>query len=330
MAAGRVRAALATGFRALESSFRLLRPEFWVVSIFPGWIGWVLATRQVVPAQDHLLSVGGAGDFGGVIDWAFQNLEAFLTLLVLGPLLGGSIMITNDYFDRRVDVFNPKKTRSPLVAGTATEERAVALMVVLTAATIALGFAIRWELGVLMVAGEALSFAYSAPPLRIKARPLGDLAANAAGYGVITTTAGWLLGRGPGDPFPLGGLLVLVLAMAAITLPTIMMDRVPDAQSGLRTTAVVLGHRASWILGLECLLATNLLMAGLAGMGRYVAPSFIAVQLPFFLAQLGAFVALVREEVPSRIFLGAALIVVGLFANLACFVLVYSGLWRLA
>lgn len=322
---------LAPFYRVVESTFRLLRPEFWVVSIFPAWVGWVLATGLLVPAQNELFGAARDGiDVSDLTGWASGNLQALLTVVTLGPLLGGSIMITNDYFDRKADVFNPKKVRSPLVAGTATEARAISLMVALVALTILVGFLIRYELGLLMVAGEMLSFAYSAPPIRIKARPLGDLLANAAGYGVITTTAGWLLGRGPEDLFPLAGLLILVLAMAAVTFPTIMMDRAPDLASGLRTSAVVLGHRACRILGFECLIGANLLMAVLALSGIYVPAAFLGLQFPFFALEAFAYIVLVRQERPSRLFLGASLCVIALFANLGAFLMVYGGLWRIA
>lgn len=315
----------------LESWVRLLRPEFWMVSVFPAWVGWSLATRQFVPDQDTLLDAAwgilGVGPAAGFdpFDWIRRNWRVGLAIVTFGPLLGGSIMVTNDYFDRRADQFNPKKIRSPLVAGTATARRAVALMVGLTALTLVAGFALSPVVGFLLVVGEALSFLYSAPPVRLKARPWADVIVNALGFGALTATAGWFLGGG-GDRFPFGGVFIVVASIAAGYLPTVMMDEGPDRKAGLRTTAVVYGRRATWWVGLECLVAANVAIAGLSLMGHYVGPAFVLYQLPFLALELVAYLVWVRAQDPEDIFLGASLTTTGFFGNLGVFLLAYTGL----
>lgn len=310
----------------LVDAVRFFRPEFWFVSALPAWIGWCLATREIVPGQSvFLATLRGQADLLDVGVWGIAHVRALLTLLVFGPLLGGALMVTNDYYDRQADVFNPKKARSPLVTGTATPARAKAWMTWLSVATVVVGFLVDPLLGLGLVLGIGLSFAYSAPPLRFKARPLGDVLVNALGYGGFTVLAGWYLGGGLSQPFPLGPLLVVVLAISAGYIPTVMMDRESDARAGLRTTAVAFGHRATWMLGLQTLIAANVTMAGLAVMGRYVEPTFLLLQLPFFVVELFAYMTLVRREDPELIFAGACLVTLALFGNLGAFLLVYTG-----
>lgn len=316
------------GWANLESWVRLLRPEFWIVAVVPAWVGWALATRQAIPDQALVLDgfgcLRGACEVPEVAAWAGRSADVALAILTLGPLLGGSIMVTNDFFDRRVDRFNPKKTRSPLVAGTATTRRAVALMVALSTAALAASFALDAGFGVAIAAGLAMSFAYSAPPLRLKARPGADVAVNALGYGGIALVGGWSLGGGWGDPFPVGPTGIVALAIAAGYLPTVMMDREADASVGLRTTAVALGHRASWILGLEFLVAANVLMAALALGGRYVGPGFLPYLAVFFAVELVAYAVWVRRPDPATIFRGASVTTAVFFANLGAFLGVYT------
>lgn len=305
---------------------RFFRPEFWLVSVFPAWVGWVIATREVLPEQDLVLdALGGVHPPEAVLAWGLRHWRVWLAIVTLGPFLGGSIMVTNDYFDRRVDVFNPKKVDSPLVRGTATPARARAWMIGLTAATLVSGFLLGAAFGALMAIGLAMSFLYSAPPVRLKARPLGDVLMNAVGYGGIATLAGWVLGAGWDGPFPMGALLVVMLAIAAGYLPTVMMDRDADARTGLRTTAVALGLRASWILGLEALLAANATMVGLATLGSHVPPSFVLMQAPFFAIELAAYVTLVCRSEPDMLFLGGSIVTIAFFGNLGAFLLVYTG-----
>jgi len=300
---------------------RFFRPEFWLVSVFPAWVGWALAARQFTPEEPLLLSAG----FVDPVGWAFRHWRALLTIVTLGPFLGGSLMVTNDYYDRDADVFNPKKARSPLVLGTASPAEARAWIFGLSAATLLAGLVIAPWFAVFLAAGLVLSFAYSAPPVRLKARVMGDVLANTLGYAVGCAAAGWWLGGGAGRPFPWGAVFIISCAVAAGYIPSVMMDREADERAGLRTTAVTLGHRACWILGLLCLLAGNVVMAGLALERRYVPPSFVVIQLCFFLVEAFGYAFLVRKDEPSAIFAGACVVTLAFFGNLAAFLLVYTG-----
>lgn len=304
---------------------RFFRCEFWVVSVFPAWVGWCLATRQLAPGIETIAELLQPRTLWDALAWAFEHRRAVLALVTLGPFLGGSIMVTNDYFDRAVDVFNPKRAKSPLVRGTATPQRARAWMLALSVATLVGGWLVSPGFALLLAVGLAMSFAYSAPPLRLKARALGDVLINAVGYGVLTAYAGWYLGAPAHGTVPAGGFLIVALAIGAGYIPTVMMDRETDARSNLRTTAVVYGHDASWRLGLLAVLGANATMLGLALMGLYVSPSFAWVILAFLALEVAAYVLLVRSEEPEQMFLGGTIVTLAFFGNLVSFLVAYAG-----
>ena len=74
------------------------------------------------------------------------------------------------------------------------------------------------------------------------------MVANAVPVGFLAPVAGWLLAGSPGTlPWQLGSLCTLTIA--ALYLPTTVMDRAADDEVGIRTTAVALGERATYRLG---------------------------------------------------------------------------------
>jgi 1,4-dihydroxy-2-naphthoate octaprenyltransferase len=92
----------------------------------------------------------------------------------------------------------------------------------------------------------ALSFAYSLPPLRLCARPVFDLLANAIGYGGVA----FVLGFGVFDPSLAkagAASLPYVLLVGGTFLHTTILDFAGDSETGKKSTTVVIGKRASAI-----------------------------------------------------------------------------------
>ncbi len=118
----------------------------------------------------------------------------------------------------------------------------------LMAAGAALGLALAWMkgAGVLLfgLAGLGLGLLYSAPPLQLSARGLGE-AAIAVAFGVLPVAgAAWLQGAA------LDGRVVLIsLPLAVWTAAIIVVNEVPDigadAAAGKRTLAVRLGAQGA-------------------------------------------------------------------------------------
>jgi chlorophyll synthase len=117
----------------------------------------------------------------------------------------------------------------------------------------------------------ALGLAYSMPPLRLAARPGLDLAANAAGYGIV---APWI---GAGDALPPARLLAAAaLAVAAVFLHTTLLDLEGDRRTGKRTSGTVLGLRGARAGALLCSLAAVALAHGSAPQPQWIATCVLA------------------------------------------------------
>jgi 4-hydroxybenzoate polyprenyltransferase len=145
----------------------------------------------------------------------------------------------NDLFDADVDDENPKKEgrevrwsgdRVALAAVVASGGLGVALLAVVPAA------AWPWLVGYLVLATT-----YSAPPLRLKTRPPLDSVSN--GLYVLPGAAAYAALAGAAPPLlaVVGG---WVWTMAMHTFSAIP-DIEPDRRASIRTTATVLGERAT-------------------------------------------------------------------------------------
>jgi lycopene elongase/hydratase (dihydrobisanhydrobacterioruberin-forming) len=226
----------ASGATRLWAVVRLTRPWFWPLGWAGAYFGWVLATGRLVPDR--------------------AEPEAVAAVVVLGPLVWGSVLAVNDLHDLPSDHRNPRKATAPLVTGVLTEAD--------------LDRAFRWcaaaAVVVAVVAGPAfvvgtaavlvLGWLYSAPPARLKARPGADVAANALVVGVFAPLAGWSLHE-PVLAYPAILVLLGFLLAAALYLPTTVMDRDADLAAGDTTIAVRWSPRTCYRLGLALWIAAN-------------------------------------------------------------------------
>lgn len=160
-----------------------------------------------------------------------------------------AVAMINDAYDGTTDLRNPRHTRILRIA-----RRMGKAQLMRSAVAVGLGDLLLTlvALGPLFAVGTAvvllIGWAYSVPPLRLKGRPGLDVAANALPVGFFAPVAGWLLAGAPGQlPWQLGSLCTLTIA--ALYLPTMVMDRAADQEAGIRTTAVALGPRSAYRLG---------------------------------------------------------------------------------
>jgi 4-hydroxybenzoate polyprenyltransferase len=145
----------------------------------------------------------------------------------------------NDAFDAEVDETNPKKDdREARYRGGTAVAGVVALCGLAGAALVA---ALPPRASVWVVGFLALGFAYSAPPLRLKTTPPLDSISN--GLYVLPGAAAFaaVAGRQPPALALVGGWL---WAMAMHTFSAVP-DIAPDRRAGIRTTATLLGERAT-------------------------------------------------------------------------------------
>ncbi|SDE25440.1 UbiA family prenyltransferase [Glycomyces harbinensis] len=235
------------------------RPRFWIASIVMAEIGFVLATHRIVPRGQEVVTMAHL-------------------LLVSGPLLWLAVLAVNDAHDLATDRINPRKAGSPLVAGRISARGAFRIAVAAGVLTVLAAI----PLGALFTVGCALvvllGWAYSAPPIRLKARPGADLLANAV-IGVVGPLGGWVAFTGGAQGFPWPIAVVGVLAAAGLYLPTTAADRDADRAAGIGTIAVSLGPRAVFELGFALWTASAVLAFLLSLNGIVLDASLVPLQL---------------------------------------------------
>lgn len=215
--------------RAASLALAATRPRYWPVAWGPAAFGSLVATGSwSLPAAGVARTVA--------------------VLLVLGPLVWGSVCTINDLHDLPGDSRNPRKAATTLIARAVSRQELAASHTLFTSAALAVALLVGPVFAVGTVVVLALGWAYSAPPLRLKGRAGLDVAANALAVGVLAPLSGWSLTRPVPEYPPLLAALGIALA-AALYLPTTVLDRGPDALAGDRTFAVRWGAAAAHCLG---------------------------------------------------------------------------------
>jgi 4-hydroxybenzoate polyprenyltransferase len=291
-----------TGTRSrLPDLVRLSRPQFWPLSIVALELGFVLATHRVVPRGGEILVMANAA-------------------LVAGPLVWLAAAAVNDAFDVTGDRISVRKAGSPVADGRIAPGDALRIGAVASVLAVLAAMPLGWlfALGTGLVV--LLGWAYSAPPLRLKARPGTDVAVNAVVVGVFGPLGGWVAVAGSTDRFPWPISVIGFLALAGLYLPTTVVDRVADRAAGLRGTAVVLGARATFELGFALWAASAVLALWMAATGVVLDRSLLPLHLLIAPVLLVCYRALLRDR-PSEL---AVLIVAGSYAvPCAAFTLTY-------
>lgn len=214
---------------------------------------WIAATRPqfiTITVVAVLLGLAGSHFDGTPLDWA----RALLTLLG-AILVHAGANVVNDYHDRFADANNDNRI-APFTGGSriiqdgvfsaqaaATYGYALLGATVLTGALLALtGRPQLWMVGAL---GLLLAVAYSAPPLRLSGRGVGEFVIAGAWLLVVVGTD--VAQRGAWSITPLAAGLPIALLVAAILHANEFPDRASDAAAGKNTIVVQLGPRlAAW------------------------------------------------------------------------------------
>jgi chlorophyll synthase len=105
----------------------------------------------------------------GNAHWTFPSVgRVLLGMILAGPLLCAFSQVTNDWFDREVDRIN--EPDRPTAANLLSPITVGAISIGLAGAALALAAYLGTNVFYLAIGGLALALAYSAPPLRLKAR----------------------------------------------------------------------------------------------------------------------------------------------------------------
>lgn len=247
---------------------RIARPRFWIASVVSIHVGFVLATHRIMPTGGQIWELAPAA-------------------VSAGPLLWLSVLAFNDAHDVATDRLNPRKADFPVVSGRVTPREASIIGVVSGTLSVVVAAAV----GPLFMVGTALAvalgWAYSAPPLRLKARPGADVAVNAAAVGLLGPLGGWVAVTHTGAGYPWLISVIGVLAAAALYLPTTISDIDADIAAEIRTAAVALGRRVAFELGFWLWTASAAIAFVMALTGTVIDESLLplhVVMAPFLLA----------------------------------------------
>jgi lycopene elongase/hydratase (dihydrobisanhydrobacterioruberin-forming) len=260
----------------------IARPWFWPVSLLPYYVGVLLATHRLFPS-------------------AAQVPRLLVGALVVEPLVWLAVLAINDAHDLPGDLRNPRKANTPLTSGRLSPNavRGIAYGAAFVALAVSLSVGAAFAAGALLAL--ALGWLYSTPPVRLKARPGADVAANGLALGALGPLAGWTAAHQLSG-FPWAIALQGVLVGAALYVPTTLADYPADLAVGYRTVAVRLGPRVTYRLGFAAWTAAAVLSVVLAATGtvipRRMLP-FEAVTVPGLV--LGYHLLLRRHQSVPRI-----------------------------
>lgn len=293
--------------QVLKYLWQLTLPEFWMVSIFPVYIGYVLGSKTMLP-----------------------SVEAVLGILIMGPLIMGSTLMLNEYYDREIDLKNPRKAKSPLVRGLVEPENAFRAAVALMALGLMLGLVISLAFALVVLGAILLSLAYSVPRIRFKALPGADLYVNAVGLGILCPLAGYATVLSPAVPFPFPFLAVAFFGLGAAYIPTTMMDYDVDRQAGIHSLSVKLGRERAYLLGVGFIAASIGLIFALGLLDRAPFSRPLIERISGLLVVTVALYAWFVRRMDYRTYWTyIALVTLTMGINILLWLLWYTGAWVL-
>lgn len=203
----------------LKYILKLSRPRFWLYLGGPAILGVEL----------------GATSLEGLL--TLENLFLFLYFLVPANIMLYGI---NDYFDRDIDEENPKKEdkEEKYQVGLFTDS----VIGLSTGLSIPVALFLPQKALPVMVFFLLLSIAYSAPPLRFKARPFLDSLSN--GLYILPFVLTYIYSTKSFPPIlTVAGGWAWTMAMHTFSA---VPDIEPDRKAGIETTATFLGREKTY------------------------------------------------------------------------------------
>ena len=206
--------------------------------------------------------------FGGLLAVEPQgiSLDWRIIALVFANIISMSFaFMINDIEDAPDDALEPaKRVHNVISSGLLSRREGIFLSVATFVVALALYTAAGTMTLVIGVATLALSYVYSAHPFRFKARPLTDVLSHALMLSGLLIAVGYFAyDSEPGAVWLVIGAAVLFSAYGQFYNQVADYD--VDKEAGLRNTAVLLGKRATIILGhlsifgaIACMLAASL------------------------------------------------------------------------
>lgn len=239
---------------------------------------FLIRPSVLIPCWTTLL-LGYQHARGGVLSFAFP-VRAFV---LYSAIMGGSYIL-NQLFDIESDRRNKKLF---LLSGDFIPVWAAVVEMALLWA-IGVYLALKHPTGFKVFVGASLlmGILYSLPPVKLKGRPLLDLASNGLGYGLVSFLAGIAICAAVDVKACLYA-IPYVLAVGGVFVNTTVVDLEGDRAAGETTTAVLLGQQASYVLSLLLVVAALVIAIFVR---NYPCLITAAVSLPLFI------LALIRQD----------------------------------
>lgn len=212
----------------------------------PGLRIWIAATR---PAFLSVTFVGVLiGIACAVYDHSFRSLPLALVTLCFALVAHASANVLNDYYDSRsgCDAMNSHRI-APFTGGSRliqngilTEQQTGAYAYVLLASVIPAGLWLIWQTGPWLfgigLMGLLCGWAYSAPPLKLQSRGLGEVAITLAWF-IVVVGSDYVQTESVNATALYAGLAYAPL-VANVLFVNQIPDRLADAAVGKRTLIV--------------------------------------------------------------------------------------------
>jgi chlorophyll synthase len=217
---------------------------------------------------------------------------ALLGVLLAGPVVCGMSQAVNDWFDRHVDAIN--EPRRPIPSGRIPGRWGLGIALAWTALSLAVGALLGpWGFAATLL-GVALAWAYSAPPLRLKANGWwGNLACGLCYETLPWVTAMAVMTAGP--PEWRGVLIALLYGLGAHGIMTLNDFKAieGDARMGIGSLPVRLGpERAARVACIVMVVPQVAVVALLAAWGT---PAHAILVAALLLAQCALMIRLLRD-----------------------------------
>ena len=255
----------------------------------------------------------------GVVSSGQLSLDTVPLLLagivLAGPLLCAGSQTVNDWFDRHVDAIN--EPNRPIPSGRIPGDWGLRIAMIWSAAgVIWAAYLGPWVL-IAAILGVALSWAYSAPPVRLKRSGVwGPLSVGVSYEGLAWFTGAAVMAQALPDPYTITLAVLYSLGAYGIMVLNDFKAIEGDRKTGLKSLPAVLGPRkAAWIACITMAIPQAVVVALLFIWG---APLFAAGVGASVLVQLGLMARLMKDPkglAPWYNATGVTLYVLGMLAS---------------
>jgi len=241
--------------------------------------------------------------------------EIVLGIILAGPLVCGTSQAVNDWYDRHVDAIN--EPNRPIPSGRVPGNWGLKIALIWSALSAIVGLLLGWWTFVAALLGLAFAWAYSAPPLRLKANGWYGTGAVALCYeGLPWFTGAAIMAGGLPDWQIVTVALLYSLGAYGIMILNDFKAIEGDRQLGVRSIPVQLGSApAAWLACAVMALAQVAVIALLAWRGDVIHAALVSGSLAIQIGLMRRLLSDPRAHAPWYNATGTTLFVLGMLVT---------------